>query len=380
MKATEQIFSIMRRGGYEPEPEEGLRGYDAYEVRLGDMMRGERATLGKSLLDVQRELRIKAIYIDGIESCDLTVFPTKGFVAGFVRSYARYLGMDPDWVFAKFCEESGFARIHPEAARKRAEAAPARAPAGDPIANPRAPFQPGRQTILSDLTPSGLGSVALLVSLIAVVSYGAWSLVREIQQVTIADAGVETTDLALDPVASAAVPRNTSELATATADAPPIASRETPILSIDPATVGTLAPQAEAPKAETLADAEPVAGSQPVTEDREAGVFVYASRPAWVRIADADGNALFEKILQAEELVPVPEGTGAILRAGNSGAVFVKVDGVLFGPLGEGTNVVKNVDLAPDALRGAFAEVTDEELIRPLRRPKVAEGEGATGQ
>jgi len=35
-----------------------IRGFDAYDVCLGDSMRGERATMGKSLLDVQRELKI----------------------------------------------------------------------------------------------------------------------------------------------------------------------------------------------------------------------------------------------------------------------------------------------------------------------------------
>ncbi|HBD90429.1 MAG TPA: DUF4115 domain-containing protein, partial [Gemmobacter sp.] len=39
------------------------KGFDDFELRLGDVMRGERATLGKSLLDVQRELKIKATYI-----------------------------------------------------------------------------------------------------------------------------------------------------------------------------------------------------------------------------------------------------------------------------------------------------------------------------
>ncbi|WP_283647239.1 helix-turn-helix domain-containing protein, partial [Marinovum algicola] len=65
------------------------------DTRLGDIMRGERATLGKSLLDVQRELRIKASYIAAIENCDPSAFDTPGFIAGYVRSYARYLNMDP---------------------------------------------------------------------------------------------------------------------------------------------------------------------------------------------------------------------------------------------------------------------------------------------
>ena len=82
------------------------KGFDAFELRLGDVMRGERATMGKSLLDVQRELRIKASYIAAIENADPDAFDTPGFIAGYVRSYARYLNMNPDKAFATFCAES----------------------------------------------------------------------------------------------------------------------------------------------------------------------------------------------------------------------------------------------------------------------------------
>jgi hypothetical protein len=43
--------------GAEGEAEEQT-GFDAFDLHLGDLMRGERDTLGKSLLDVQLELRI----------------------------------------------------------------------------------------------------------------------------------------------------------------------------------------------------------------------------------------------------------------------------------------------------------------------------------
>ena len=88
------------------------KGFDDFELRLGDLMRGERATLGKSLLDVQRELKIKASYIAAIENADISAFDSPGFIAGFVRSYARYLGMDPDHAFAKFCREANFQVAH----------------------------------------------------------------------------------------------------------------------------------------------------------------------------------------------------------------------------------------------------------------------------
>jgi len=71
-------------------------------------MRGERATLGKSLLDVQRDLKIKATYVAAIENADVSAFETPGFVAGYVRSYARYLGMDPEWAYKRFCDEANF--------------------------------------------------------------------------------------------------------------------------------------------------------------------------------------------------------------------------------------------------------------------------------
>ena len=83
------------------------KGFDDFELKLGDTLRGERATLGKSLVEVQNELKIKAAYISAIENCDPLAFDTPGFVAGYVRSYARYLNLDPDEVFSKFCSESG---------------------------------------------------------------------------------------------------------------------------------------------------------------------------------------------------------------------------------------------------------------------------------
>ena len=50
--------------GWKTKPEEAVedskpKGFDDYDIRLGDLMRGERATLGKSLLDVQREAPVR---------------------------------------------------------------------------------------------------------------------------------------------------------------------------------------------------------------------------------------------------------------------------------------------------------------------------------
>ena len=85
-----------------------LQQFDDFEVTLGDIMRGERATLGKSITDVRLELRLSNKYILAIESGDVSAFRCLKFVPGYVRSYAHYLGLNPDQAFATFCVETGF--------------------------------------------------------------------------------------------------------------------------------------------------------------------------------------------------------------------------------------------------------------------------------
>ena len=83
-----------------------VNGFDSYTLLLEKSL-GERGLLGKSLLQVE-ELKIKAAYISAIENCDLAAFPNKGLLAGYVRSYARYLNLNGEEVYERFCKESGF--------------------------------------------------------------------------------------------------------------------------------------------------------------------------------------------------------------------------------------------------------------------------------
>ena len=82
--------------------------FDDFDVTLGDIIRGERATQAKSITDVRLELRLSKSYIIAIEDGDLSVFRTPKFIASYVRSYAKYLGLDPEKSFDLFCSETGF--------------------------------------------------------------------------------------------------------------------------------------------------------------------------------------------------------------------------------------------------------------------------------
>lgn len=375
--------------------EDKPKGFDDFELRLGDLMRGERATLGKSLLDVQRELKIKATYIAAIENADLSAFETPGFVAGYVRSYARYLAMDPEWAFERFCAEAGYTHPHglsSAAAPQQMAKARARAEFSDPLADPNASFIPRGEAIWSHVEPGALGSIAVLVALIGAIGYGGWSVLQEVQRVQLAPVDEAPTVVAeIDPLSNAgtaapqiAVARPAAEAvasAEGTAspdvmdrlyrpqalDVPVLTSRDGPIAAINPRETGVLAQVAEVDAVDQAID-QAVEGDIQVVAEAKQGIEVLAVRPSWVRVNAADGTVLFEKILDAGERYAVPPlETAAVFRTGNSGSIYFVVDGTTYGPVAPGAQVAKDIPLSPESLTQSFAQAdpsADEDLAK----------------
>ena len=370
------------------------------DTRLGDIMRGERATLGKSLLDVQRELRIRASYVAAIENCDITAFDTPSFISGYVRSYSRYLGMDPDWTFRRFCLESGFQPTHgmapsasgPKPGRRPSEPAEA-------LANPHALFLPQRESFWTQIEPRAMGSVLVLIAIMGGLAYGGWAVLQEVQRVTLTPG--ETTPgvvTELDPAAGAgmSVPLlesgDTAEIAQnlpqpegldriyrpQILEAPVLTSRDGPIAAIDPGLARQTATaqggdmtagSAEGADAIQRALASAGAGEAveygPQMPESQHSVTMaadapelqlLAARPAWVRVTTSDGTVLLEKIMDAGERFSLSKlEEPPVLRTGNSGAIYFAVNGKTYGPAAPGPQVVKNIRLSPDALTGTFA-------------------------
>lgn len=355
-------------------------------MRLGDMMRGERATLGKSLLDVQRELRIKASYISAIEDCDPDAFDTPGFIAGYVRSYARYLDMDPDWVFDCFCRESGFATAHGMSAKASSPRArtPQRGPSENAFSQSAIPFTPQSEHVFAGIEPRAVGSVAVLLALIAGLGYGGWSLLQEVQRVDFAPVDqAPAVASTLDPLAGGGVATGAG-IARPSSEAFDRLYRpqalELPVMTARDAPISTLAASQspEQPEADPVAQvlAEALAADLPdlpgadvqVTEGPAPEVALLAVRPVWVRVRAADGSVIFEKILDAgEEYALPPSAEPPTLRAGNSGSLFFKVAGEVYGPAGQGTRTAKNVALSAATLTETYAQANpaaDAELAR----------------
>lgn len=411
-----------------------LRGFDDFDMSLGDVLRGERATLGKSLLDVQRELKIKATYISAIENTDPSAFDTPGFVAGYVRSYARYLGVDADWVFATFCEESGFEVSHGMSpnARVRSDRSPGTkkpvsakpAHLRDPFTEPSVSYLPKADKAFKAVEPRAIGSIVVLLALLAGIGYGGWAVLQEVQKVRLTPVEQTPQVLAeLDPLADAIRPDpgiadedSAALVAPATdrfdrlyrpeaLDVPVLVARDGPIASLDPDTVGTLAPNrgerfiaSRQPNPENLPFAVPgasvIEASKPdidrldtenllpsvqVIEASIPDVTLLAVRPAWVRVRAADGTVIFEKILDAGEQFDVPNTEEpATLRAGNANSLYLEVSGQTYGPVGTGPEVVKDVSLAAEAVTKRYSLADAEGDSDLARFISVAEATSAT--
>ena len=83
-----------------------------------------------------------------------------------------------------------------------------------------------------------------------------------------------------------------------------------------------------------------------VVQDLPPSVAVLVTENAWVQITAADRTVIYENImLPGEEFVLPQLEIPPKLRSGMSGYVYFSVNGELFGPVGSGTSVKKNVEL-----------------------------------
>lgn len=368
------------------------KGFDDFDLRLGDVMRGERATLGKSLLDVQRELRIKASYIAAIEACDPDAFDTPGFIAGYVRSYARYLNMDPDSAFATFCDESGFSVAHGMSAeasvikKSSREERLSRRPAGDIFSAPATPFIPAGDAIWSRIEPRAIGSSLVLLALIGGLGFGGYSILQEVQRVQVAPVDQTPVVLSdLDPLNGAAPVETVlgPDIQTPRADAldrlyrpqaldvPVLVARDAPIATLNPRELGAFA--TEEPDAPQIAGFPDTGVFNPtnvpqVVEAKAPTLTMVAVRPSWVRVRAADGTVIFEATMQAGDTWEAPLTEEApTLRTGESGAIYFAMNDKFYGPVGPTGAVTSNLPLEIAGLKETYLPVepaSDEGLIR----------------
>ena len=443
-------------------------GFDDFPLLLGDIMRGERATLGKSLEQAAAEIKIREPLLQAIESCDTTAFASPSFISGNVRSYATYLGLDPEACFDKFCQESGFVGVHaglegkkkkkpatpstdkttgiylhptddiePPIAKQKGANAPAKGanskaddamngimssatatpdtatttvhtiptnvPPARSISQQTLVFQSksvdnGRLAVFNNqISPSGVASIFVLLTLIIALGYGGWVVLQEVQRVQFTPPEENPTEnpTALaqrqDTINSAAptagpihapdtslssliTPQDLDRIYRPKAlEIPKLVARDGPISLINPNNNGIFATERQALTTfETPPQPQVIIPPPPLLD-------VVALYPAWIRVTQATGEVLFERLLKAGERYRVPiDAVAPTLHAGNAGAVYLMLGDQVFGPIGKQGVVVNKVSLTTASVPEVYQPTTsvaitnlvENNLLPPVNQTK----------
>lgn len=134
--------------------------------RIGTELRAAREAQGLDLSAVAAQCRVRASYLEAIESGEVQRLPEPVFVQGFIRTYARSLGLDPDALLADLSLAEGNTA----------------SPGGS-----RPPASPQRSKVAIALpAKASLGLVGLIVVVVAAVAGTGWAVWNWRQQVAIA--------------------------------------------------------------------------------------------------------------------------------------------------------------------------------------------------
>lgn len=117
---------------------------------LGETLRQARLDRGLSTLDAARETRIRKAYLEALEEDNLAALPAPVYTRGFVRTYADYLGLDPQ----------ALVDLYQPPVRREREPSPQLRPAVPRVAMPR--MLPVRPVIIGVLVVAAI--VGLVVA------------------------------------------------------------------------------------------------------------------------------------------------------------------------------------------------------------------------
>ncbi|MBF0310305.1 MAG: helix-turn-helix domain-containing protein [Magnetococcales bacterium] len=313
-------------------------------LKVGELLRQVRQNKGLSLEEVSRQTRLRLIHVRALEEGELGQLPGQTFVVGFLRIYARHLGLQEEEVVQRFMAEmkgrngklsTPFFPPPPSTSRSR----------------------PSRWMVV----------MGLLLLLAAGVAVERWYWDRE---------GSESPPRSV-PEASGPVNRSEKSVAPVTGGGEVEGSKRVTETMTVPLTREVVSlPEENRPASQELREKavrgetasgeesgkvwnfggdppEPPAG---VDEEEGAGgesgkLVLLATQKVWLQVKDGRGHVVRDATMRPGERYEVPEGSGYTLSLGNAGGLQFRVgegEAVLLGRTGE---VVRGMPLTVQALR-----------------------------
>ncbi|SBV91896.1 conserved hypothetical protein [uncultured Alphaproteobacteria bacterium] len=375
---------------------------------VGALLHATRLRLGVELGAVADTLHIRVSYLEAIEAGDYESLPGGTYAVGFIRSYAEQLGLDGKEMVRRFKLETG---TQPQLAPQPVNFPTPVKTLGLPIGS----ILTGVVVVAGLLFAawyllSGNESTTLLPKLPAALNETIDTPERPQSQAVAPDTAASPVPVAPSPAVPApvappsvvppvvapapAVPPEAAKPAAPLPPEPPKPAAEAPkpapvvppkpeIAKPTPPPAPAVPPKtetakpaeppkpaAEAPKPATLpappprpsveesADGAPV-GPETVArtarvygeENAGARVELVATADSWVQVTE-NGSLLLTRLLHSGDRFRVPNRPGLTLMTGNAGGLDVVVDGGKVAPLGAPGQVVRDVPLDPERLRG----------------------------
>lgn len=298
-------------------------------VRLGADIREARERLGWELKAIAAHLRIRASYLEAIETGRIGDLPGNVYAIGFLRTYAQALGLDPEEIGRRFREQTSHLN------RKTELDFPA------PVPERGVPA----------------GAVVLLGVVLAIGAYAGWFRFSGSGQPD--SQPVQPVPPRLMPLAEAPAPlRPMSE--------PPAPARVASSEAL-PA-MPSISPSSAAAAMPVPVPVPPPAAVPAVAADATR-IVLRARADAWMQVRDRQGNVVLNRVLRGGETWPVPAKGQFLLTTGNAGGTDILVDGVASPSLGGDGAVRRDLALEIDLIRDGKLAAPAAAPAAPVRTP-----------
>ncbi len=294
---------------------------------VGTALRDARIARGEDAAAVARLLKMRHEQLEAIETGNLAKLPGRTYAVGFVRSYARHLGLDAEMVVQRFKDETlgqendkPVDLVFPKAREEY------RAPGG---------------------------SILVLALAISMVIYGiSYLTIPGRQQATVAHA--EEAAVVVEPAKPIAAPPKPDAASGALGD-----SQRAPVEVAVSFVAGNKplpdqpAPALPAVAPFTVAEAALPSGESqaPVPVEPASRINLKAVEPTYIQIRDPklprSRSILIARVLNVGESYSPPDRVGLIMQTGNAGGLQVEVDGRSLGVMGRSGEVITRVPLDP---------------------------------